>query len=289
METNRLVQFRVVVECGNLRKASELLAISHSGLSKSMKALESDLGLRLFHPSGRGIVASDDGRRLYDRSEKFLAEYQILKGQAPSLSRTVLRVGSFETFTSFFIGPLLRDYLQGIEVEIHETVPGRLEEALVFDKIDVGITYEPVPRKGIEYVQAASLLMGAYARPGRFEHLALERVPFITPVSPLEGAPSGVKGRDGWPDESVERNVAYRVDSLATGLEIARQGLAAIFIPRFVARLHNERAVADLRLEPLKLPRALLAVKRDMFVVRRESTAEDDRMRQIARALKDIC
>ena len=289
METNRLRQFRVVVETGNLRKAAELLGISHSGLSKSMKALETELGFALFNPSGRGIVVSDEGSRLYERSESFLAEYDRLLGKTAEPLRRTLRVGSFEVFTSFFIGPLVKTYLPDTEMEIHELVPGRLEEALAFNKVDVGITYEPIPRKGVEYVKAASLLMGAYALRDRFDDYEMSEIPFVVPVNPLEGAPSGVKGRDAWPETKIERLVRYRVDLMATGLEIAQQGLGAIFIPRFVARLHNERVLADKRLEPLKLPRGVGQVKRDVFIVKRDSTAEDTTIRQIAKALRDIC
>ncbi len=289
METNRLRQFRTIVETGNLRKAAEILFISPSGLSKSMKALEAEVGYSLFHPSGRGIVISDEGMKLYERSGRFLEELDRFLGSEWRSSVQVLRIGSFEVFTSFFIGPLLSSYLPDIEVEVHELVPGRLEESLAFNKVDVGVTYEPVPRKGIDYVKVASLLVGAYALTGCFTEGDISKVPFVVPVSPLEGAPSGVKGRDAWPDEKIRRHIRYRVDLLGTGLEIARQGLAAIFIPEFVAKLHNETVSSKKQLVPLKLPQELATVRRDVFIVKRESSAEDLTIRQLARALRDIC
>jgi DNA-binding transcriptional LysR family regulator len=289
METNRLAQFCTIYETGNLRKAADLLSISHSGLSKSMKALEQEVGYSLFYPSGRGIVISDEGLELYERSKKILTEINGLLGLDNEKMAQTLRIGSFEVFTTYFMGPLLSEYLPEREVEIHELVPGRLEESLVFNKIDVGITYEPVPRKGIEYIKVASLLMGAYVLKGSFKDIELDQVPFIVPVTPLEGAPSGVKGRDAWPDEKVKRNIRYRVDLLATGLEIARQGLGAVFIPRFVAKLHNESIGVDQRLEALILPKSISTVKRDIYIVKRESSGEDKSIRQIAKALREIC
>lgn len=289
MEIQKLVQFRVVFETGNLRKAAELLGISHSGLSKSMKSLEQELSITLFHPSGRGVVISDEGAQLYERSKRFLDEYAVLIGREVTAASDVLRIGSFEVFTSYFIGPLLGHYLPDLTAEIHELIPGRLEEALLLKKVDIGITYEPVPRKGIEYVKAATLSMGAFALRGKFEDEELESIPFIVPVLPLEGAPSGVKGRDGWPDERIQRNIRFRVDLLETGLELVRQGLAAIFIPRFVAKLHNAHSAPESRLHQLKMPRGATNVKRDVYIVKRESTGEDKTLRQIARALRDIC
>ncbi len=289
METNRLKQFCTIYETGNLRKAADLLSISNSGLSKSMKALEEEIGYPLFHPSGRGIVISDRGNLLYESSKKILSQVDNMLGLVAETNTRILRIGSFEVFTTYFIGPLLSNFFPDSEMEIHELVPGRLEESLVFNKIDLGITYEPVPRKGIEYVKVASLQMGAFALKGKFKDTPLEKVPFVVPVTPLEGASSGVKGRDAWPDEKIERNVRYRVDLLGTGLELARQGLAGIFIPKFLAHLHNKSIGQNHKLEPLPLSRKFPSVKRDVFIVKRESSGEDKTVRLIAKALREIC
>lgn len=291
METNRLKQFRVIVETGNLRKAAALLGISHSGLSKSMRALEYEAGIPLFLPNGRGIVVSDQGREFFNRSSPFLNELDRLLGQGESrtAAQNVARIGSFEVFTSYFMGKLMKEYLADCQVEVHELAPSRLEEALLLRKIDIGITYEPVPRAGIEYVKITSLEMKAYALKGAFSGLDLLQVPFVVPVSPLEGAPSGVKGRDGWPDERFQRNVRYRVDLMTTGIEMVRQGLCAIFIPRFVAELHNESTLAELRFEAIESPKGVGTVRRDVYVVKRESTVESRVLKQIAKALRKIC
>lgn len=289
METNRLIQFRAVVETGNFRKAAELLNMSHSGLSKSIKSLETELGYVLFQPSGRGVVVSDDGKRFYDRTHRFLEEYERLIGLDTPRSPHAVRIASFETFTSYFIGPLIKTHFKDREVEIHELVPGRLEDALVYEKVDFGITYEPQPQKGVEFVKATSIQMGAYSLKGTFQDMDLADIPFVTPVLPLDGAPSVARGRDAWPDTKIKRNVQFQVDLMTTGLEIVRQGLAAIFIPRFVAQLHNERSDGRHHIVPLKLPRGLSAVKCDVYIAKRESMAENQDMRLIARALREIC
>jgi DNA-binding transcriptional LysR family regulator len=291
METNRLKQFRVVVETGNLRKAAALLGISHSGLSKSMRALELEVGIPLFLPNGRGIVVSDPGRDFFERTSSFLSELDRLLGHPETRdpATQVARIGSFDVFTSYFMGKLMKEYLSDCEVEVHELAPARLEEALLLHKIDIGITYEPIPRAGIEYVKVTSLEMKAYALRGAFPGADLLSVPFVVPVRPLEGAPSGVKGRDGWPDERFQRSVRYRVDLLTTGIALARQGLCAIFMPRFVAELHNESARPESRLESIEAPKGVGTVRRDVYVVKRESSAETRALKQIAKALRKIC
>ena len=290
METNRLRQFRVVVETGNLRKAAALLGISHSGLSKSMRALEQETGMSLFLPNGRGIVVSDEGRELFERCAPFLNDLDRLlgKSEARTPATHIARIGSFEVFTSYFMGKLAKDYLADCEIEVHELSPSRLEEALLLHKIDIGITYEPIPRPGIEYVKVTSLEMRAYALRGVFEGMDLLQVPFVVPASPLEGTPSGVKGRDAWPDDRFKRKVLYRVDLMTTGIALVQQGLCAIFMPRFVAELHNEFGHPDLRLVPLESPKGVGIVRRDVYIVKRESTAESRVIKQIAKALRKI-
>lgn len=282
METNRIRQFRTIVETGNMRKASHLLGISHSGLSKSMKALQEEVGLRLFEPVGRGIVISDDGLLLYRQSADFLESLELLLGKKSVENKAVVRLGSFEVFTSYFIGKAVKNYLSDVELEVHELTPGRLEEALILNKIDLGITYEPLPRPGVDYVKITRVKMGAYKVRGAGQ------VPFVAPVSPLEGTPSGVRGRDGWPEETFARVVRYRVDLMTTGLELVRQGLCAIFIPDFVARLYNETAAEKFQLEGLELPKKMTAVTRDVFIAKRESTSETKAMKQIAKALRGL-
>ncbi len=289
METNRLKQFCTVVETGNLRKAADLLRMSHSGLSKSMRALQDETGMTLFIPVGRGIVVSDDGQKLYQRCASFFGELDRLLGKDAGKTSDIVRIGSFEVFTSFFIGRLMKDYFQDFEVEIHELVPGKLEESLLLHKVDIGITYEPIPRPGIEYVKVTSLEMGAFAKTGRFTGLDILEIPFAIPVSPLEGAPSGVRGRDGWPDERYSRKAPYRMDLMTTGLELVHQGLCAIFIPKFVAALHNEDVRPDFKLEAITLPKGFKAVRRDVFIVKRESMPESKAIRQLAKALRKIC
>jgi DNA-binding transcriptional LysR family regulator len=289
METNRLRQFCAVVETGSLRRAADILGISHSGLFKSLKNLEEEVGFPLFLPSGRGIVVSDPGRELYERSGRFFEELGHLMGKSDPKPETLVRLGSFEVFTTYFTGRLLKEYLPNVEVEIHDLIPGKLEEALLLNRVDLGITYEPIPRPKIEYVKTTRILMGAYAMKDAFQKMKVEEIPFAVPVNPLEGAPSGVKGSDAWPESRFKRHSPYKVDLMATGLELTRQGLCAIFIPQFVARLHNESMPTKQHLHALELPKGMPPVHRDVYLVRRESTAETDAIKKVAKALREIC
>src|SRR5689334_693560 len=74
METNRLKQFCLIVETGSLVKASQLLHITHSALSKSMKFLQNEIGVSLFCSVGRGIVPTEEGLLIYKRAKDFIEQ-----------------------------------------------------------------------------------------------------------------------------------------------------------------------------------------------------------------------
>lgn len=85
MEIDRLKQFCVIVETGSMTKAAKLMHITHSGLSKSMQILPSELNTVLLQPAGRGITLTDAGIKVYHRAKIFLQQQeQFLQFDNPS-------------------------------------------------------------------------------------------------------------------------------------------------------------------------------------------------------------
>ena len=62
MELYQLRSFRAVARIRNLARAAKELKISQSALSTQVRALEEELGLRLFERSARGMRLTDEGR-----------------------------------------------------------------------------------------------------------------------------------------------------------------------------------------------------------------------------------
>ena len=287
METNRIQQFLAVAELGNLRKAAEILHISHSGLSKSLKALEDELGgAPLFLREGRGIVLTDHGRALAARGPSLLAAVDsFLYGAEKNAGPAALRIATFEVFSTYFLGALCADILAGEPLEVRELIPGQMEAAIAADQADIGITYEPVPVSGIEFLRVTRSSMGIFGLPRVFAQAELAVLPFAAPAIPLVGTPTGVKGLDGWPEDKVARQVRYRVDMMESALELSRRGLAVVFLPQFIARLHNAQYPTRLHLHELPASRRV-RVQRQIYLVKRTATAESRPLRLIAQALR---
>lgn len=68
MEIQQLKYFATIAECENLTKAAQKLHVSQPSLSRSLHALEDELGAMLFDRIGRNIVLNDAGRIALDRA-----------------------------------------------------------------------------------------------------------------------------------------------------------------------------------------------------------------------------
>ena len=64
MDVRQLRYFLAVVDNGGFNRAAEHLLIAQPSLSQTIKALEQDLGVPLFHRAGRKAVLSEAGREL---------------------------------------------------------------------------------------------------------------------------------------------------------------------------------------------------------------------------------
>jgi DNA-binding transcriptional LysR family regulator len=294
METNRLRQLCAVVETGSLREAARILHVSHSGLSKSLKALEDELAVRLFMPSGRGIVVTDAGQRVYAAAQKILAEVETIQGAAKGVPAVAgpVRIATFEVFSTYFMGELVERGLEGERIVVREAIPGAIEEAVAREEVDLGLTYIAMPRVEIEYLRVTTFEMGIFGRAERFAKVPTEELPFCAPGIPVHSVASPTRGLDGWPDDRCARRVLHAVDMLETALDLARRGVGVLYMPSFVAALHNRSVKPAYKLDRLPLPKALLDPKerrRNVWIVKRRSTEEDAVIKKISRVLREAC
>jgi DNA-binding transcriptional LysR family regulator len=287
MDIEKLRYFCVVSETQSLRKASELLHLSPAALSKAIKKLEGDLNTKLILPEGRGITISDEGKEIALRGKAILEQISLFdKGITERKNiRKPVRLGSFEVFTTYFLGPLMKKIPEEASLVLYELIPGHMEKALIEGRIDLGVTYLPVPQPEIEFLKVATLEMGIYALKGRFDEYHFSEIPFAVPVEPVQGVPTKVQGLDGWPDDKIPRNIRYRVTLMESAMELCRQGHCASYLPHFIVRLHNERILEKYRLSPITLP-AGIKTKQPVYLVKKRHSQENKIHQRVASVLR---
>lgn len=288
METNRIRQFCVLYELQNLRKASEVVGLSHGAFCKSLKVLQEELGEKLYQQEGRGLAITDFGHRFYNKAQVFLAQEKEFLFEDKSIKKAQ-KIGTFEVFSTHLLGSVWSKYFKDDALDLYEMLPGHLEKNLAEGNIDIGITYEPIPTPGIEFIKIGKIEMGIFAKSGHFLDQDILKIPFVAPVSPLEGSPTGVQGLDGWPDDKFPRTVKFRVDMMESGIALVRSGQCAIFLPKFVARHHNRMAQSEFHITERKLPVGMRPVTRHVYLLKRKSRVEGALDRIIAKLIRAEC
>jgi DNA-binding transcriptional LysR family regulator len=80
MDTRQLQAFCIVVERESFSQAAARLGVSQPAISQQVRALEQRVGMQLLDRSGRRVVATEAGLRLYRGAQRLLAlEEQLLE------------------------------------------------------------------------------------------------------------------------------------------------------------------------------------------------------------------
>ena len=287
MDTNRLKQFCTIVESGSLIKASQLLFITHAGLSKSMKLLQEEIGLTLLRPSGRGIAITDDGILIYQHAKELLEQEARMLNIKKHTQTSSIKIGIPLIFQSY-IGESFKRHLFNVEViELLDLDPGILEQYVANRQIDMGVTFVPFPREEIEIIEVGKYGSSCYHLKGAFQGKHLSEIPFATPSRELQHNHTDIKERDGWIKSNYPRYKKFSVTHLPTAIELALQGLCAVYMPDFIARKVNATRKAHEILVEYPMPKNQKTML-SAFIIKHKNQAENTAFKQLHRMIKDM-
>jgi DNA-binding transcriptional LysR family regulator len=291
MDTNRIRYFISLARTGSISKAAELHHISPAALSKAMKVFEIEVGQTLTLPHGRGLILTDYAKSIVPKLQSIVGQIDCVREGAisQSLESSVLKVATFEVFSTYFMSRAVRNFFPEFPCEIHEMIPGRMEEAVASGRVDLAITYIPIPHPELDFLRITDIEIGIFGHRSLVADAKIESVPFAAPVAPIEGSPNKVRGLDGWPDDAFPRFIRYRVQMLETALGLCREGLAVAYIPKFIARLQNELVLPEFQLSPMPLQKSLPRRRDSVFIVKRKSDHEGPTAKKLAHAVRKIC
>ena len=148
MELYQLRTFLAVSEEQHITRAAERLRISQPSVSIHIKALEEELGLKLFIRTPKGMVLTNDGQQIKLRAEAALQAIEAVHHQAYHLSKNLagmariglnidaqyLRASDLLTVMHRRFPELELHYFQRHSLEGHEQVQnGQLDAAFIFE------------------------------------------------------------------------------------------------------------------------------------------------------------
>ncbi|MCB0414097.1 MAG: LysR family transcriptional regulator [Bdellovibrionales bacterium] len=290
MDINRMRYFISLAKTGSVTKAAEIHRISPPAFSKAIKVFEEEVGHPLTLPHGRGILLTDKAKKLVTKLEEIIQQIDALKESTQNNTETdILSIATFEVFSTYFLRFLDEPGLSALKLRLHEALPGEIERLVADRIVDFGITYIPVPYPDIEYLKIVDTEMGVFVKKGAFKGIEQPHIPFVTPIFPIRATPTKARGLDGWPENAYKRRILHEVTLLTSAIELCRQGRVAGYFPLFIAREFNMRSPKDSQLERKPSPYGNRKCTVPVYIVKRNSDIEHQRMKQLARAIRTIC
>ncbi len=155
MDLRQIRTFVHIAELHSFTRASAFLNVSQPALSRQMKLLEEDLGIKLFHRHGHGVDLTNDGAAFLERCRQVLSEFESLRkdfltrGQGAGVTGTAslgLPVPATRFIGRAFLADLYREH-SGVSLRVVEGFSALLHEWLLSGSLDLAILYGPRPSK----------------------------------------------------------------------------------------------------------------------------------------------
>lgn len=238
MELRQLEMFIGIADAGAYSRAAMRLSISQPILSRRVKALEQELGVALFHRTGRGVLLTEAGALLeqYARGivENTRSAVSAVKASSAAPGGPVV-IGMPASISAVLSVPLIQAFrrtLPGVSLKFMEGYSGHVLEWLGNGLTDISILYD-APRLNIASLRAEALLkdelflLGPRDDPagvgkGPVQAARLSCIPMILP-----GRPHGVRVLvdEALSTLGVEPDVEMEIDAMHSMLQLVENGL----------------------------------------------------------------
>lgn len=113
IEISQLQTLVTVAKIGSFSKAAEELSVTQSAISQSIKNLEHKLGVRLFKRSGKRVVPTVEGDKLYRMGLKLITQMQDtleeVQNQKDSMAGKV-RIGTLTGLGKSWLAPVMLNF-----------------------------------------------------------------------------------------------------------------------------------------------------------------------------------
>ena len=124
MDWDKLKIFHTVTEATSFTKASTILNLSQSAISRQIQGLENDLKVQLFERHARGLVLTENGEYLYKSAHEIISKLKDVEsnlgGQKDKLNGKLI-VTTVVSFGTTWLTPRIKEFMDlhpGVEIEL---------------------------------------------------------------------------------------------------------------------------------------------------------------------------
>lgn len=149
IDSRQLRAFVTLARTGSFTVTAKELFLSQSAVSHSMKALETDVGCRLFDRVGKRVLLTQAGETLLQHASRILAEMVAARSGLEQLGKWGmgrLRVAAGGALCQYLLPSVLREFKEKYPkylVMVDQTEPARVLEQIRANVVDLAFTLEP--------------------------------------------------------------------------------------------------------------------------------------------------
>ena len=144
--------FYTVAKCGSLTRAAEELYISQPAVSRSIKQLETQLGVTLFTRTHRGMQLSTQGGQVIfeavERALNLLGDAENRIAERTNTATGTIRIGASDTIFEYFLADKIvafHEKFPAVKIDLLTDVTPETIAQLKTDKIDAAFVNLPIP------------------------------------------------------------------------------------------------------------------------------------------------
>ena len=146
VELEQLRQLVAIADCGTMSKAAERLHISQPSISRSMHALETELGQELFVHTRNRVTLNDAGTIALDGARKVFADVDVMRGNLDEHAKRMrtIRLGTVAPAPMWLLTERTVAAYPGTIFSTEYMGKQDLERALLDQSIDLAILIHPI-------------------------------------------------------------------------------------------------------------------------------------------------
>lgn len=284
--------FLHVAKTGSISRTAMELGANQSTISRRVGLLETELGVRLFRRSGRGVGLTERGRQLLGYAQTLERTLDEARDAMRSRARggpESLTIAAQPTVARIMFGRLgnrLKARYPDTRVRFVEGLASQILASLSDGEIDLAVMYVPEHRGAMQFdpllTEAVCLVTYAgYGLPdGPVDVRSLARVPLILPSTHhgLRLLVERLAERHGFTP-----NIVFECDgSISLTKRLVMERCGCTVLPS--AAVLEEVAAGRLRCFPLSSP----AVAREVAIAWPQNRAMPDGVGDVARMIRDL-
>lgn len=169
--------FYIVSKYKNISRASEILYVSQPAVSKSIKALENTLGIKLFLRSSKGVSLTSEGEILFNHIENGFEEFLLGERLIEKLKNKdmgTINIGVSTAIGKNYLVPQLESFIKiypNFKINIINKPTIDTVQLIEDDKLDLAIVGPPNNNENLQFIKLSKIHDILVASPSYLEKL----------------------------------------------------------------------------------------------------------------------